>query len=89
MQKISELLCFWKFFVTTRKREDMISGYSLKRPRTRNKMAPFPKIFTIEVPKHNRPKEHVCLHNILKFHDCSLCRFLAFHKTVKLNSKLF
>ena len=51
-------------------------------------MAPFSKIFTIEVPKHDEQKEHTCLHNIFKFHDCSFCRFLAIHKRVKLNCKL-
>ena len=36
-----------------------------------NKMAPLSQIFTTEVPKHDEQKEHPCLQNILKFHDCS------------------
>ena len=30
----------------------------------------------------------VALHSIFKFHVCSFCRFLAFHKKVKLDCKL-
>ena len=35
-----------------------------KTQNKRNKMALLSKIFTIEVPKHKRHKEHVCLHYI-------------------------
>ena len=76
------------FFVETRKWEDTFLWYSIKHPKKCTIVAPFSKIFTIEVPKHDGQKEHVCLHNIFKFHDCSFCRFLAFHKRVKLNCKL-
>ena len=90
-----ELLCFWK------SSEDCSDIFLLKQgngktpfwgvlwidPKKCNKMAPFSKIFTIEVPKHDGQKEHTWLHNIFEFHDCSLCRFFAIHKRVKLNCK--
>ena len=88
-QKILNCYVFWK------SSEDCSDIFLLKQGNgiknlfgVFSKMAPFSKIFTIEVPKHDEHKEHTCLHNITEFHNCSFCRFLAIHKRVKLNCKL-